>query len=264
MSATITETTLDAAQPADAAPAREGAGVLVLVDQLLRDRAGLLARIEAGVDLVGVARAMIVTIIACAAVFGAALGLNRGGAQIAFAAIKLPLVILLTAGLCAPAVTALRHVVEGHSSIRRDLALVLSSLALGSLVIAALAPVVMLAVSWGAGYHALILLAVGCCAVGGAVGLSLFVSGTKGIAAGSRVLIMATALVLVGLVGSQMTWTLRPYLVRPRTEHVPFLRQVEGGFLDSVSTSSWSAAGVYRERAVQAEPDDWSEGRVAP
>lgn len=259
MSASIPETTL---APAPAQPATSGA--LVLVDQLLRDRAGLLARIEAEADLVGVARAMIVTIIACAAVFGAALGLYRGGAQIAFAAVKLPLVILLTAGLCTPALTALRHAVEGHSSLRRDLALVLSSLALGSLVIAALAPVIMLAVSWGARYHALILLTVSCCAVGGAVGLSLFVSGTRGLARGARVLITAAALVLVGLVGSQMTWTLRPYLVRPRTEDVPFLRQVEGSFLDAVSASSRSAAGIYREREALAEPKAWGEGRVAP
>jgi hypothetical protein len=209
------------------------------------------------------ARAMIVTIVASAAVFGAALGMYRGGVQIAFAALKLPLVILLTAGLCAPALSALRHVVEGRTEVRRDLALVLASLALGSLVIAALAPVIMLAVSWGVGYHALILLTVVCCAIGGAVGLSLFVSGTREIARGSRLLISAVLLVLVGLVGSQMTWTLRPYLVRPRTEDVPFLRHIEGGFLDAVATSSSSALGVYSRSEAPLGPGPTRE-EVSP
>ena len=231
-------------------PAGIASGTMVLIDQLLRDRRGLRARIEAGEGLDQVARAMICTIIVAAMVFGAALGLFRGGVQIVFAALKMPLVILLTAALTTPALSALRVVVDGHAQFRRDLALVLSSLALGSLVLAALAPIVMLAVSWHADYHALILVTVGCCAIGGAVGLSFFIAGTRDLAAGSRVLIVSLVLVVVALVGAQMSWTLRPYLVRPRTEEVVFVRSLEGSFIDAVNTSTWSAMGVYaREKA---------------
>ncbi|MEO5731177.1 MAG: hypothetical protein ABI134_01385, partial [Byssovorax sp.] len=61
---------------------------------------------------------------------------------------------------------------------------------------------------------------------------------------------------------------LRPYLVRPRTENVPFLRAREGGFADSLRRSSRSAAGVYdnveSERAPgsAAEMRDSMEGEV--
>lgn len=223
-------------------------GALAVIDQLLRDRRGLLDRIESENDLVGIARAMILTIIVSAAVFGASLGLHCGGIQVVYALIKLPLVILLTAALATPALSALRSVVEGHTQVRRDIALVLSSLALGSLVIAALAPIIMLAVGWDVDYHTLILLTVGCCAVGGLVGLSLFISGTRETALSSRVLILSVALLVVGLVGAQMTWTMRPYLVRPQhveIGNVPFLRSLEGSFLDSVNTSSKSAMGIY-------------------
>lgn len=227
---------------------RAGVGTLALIDQLLRDRRGLLDRIEADHDLAGVARAMILTIIVSAAVFGASLGLHCGGLQVVYALIKLPLVILLTAALATPALSALRSVVEGHTQIRRDIALVLSSLALGSLVIAALAPIVMLAVGWNVSYHTLILLTVGCCAVGGLVGLSLFISGTRETVLSSRVLILSVVLLVVGLVGAQMTWTMRPYLVRPQhvaMGEIPFLRSLEGSFLDSVNTSTRSAMGIY-------------------
>jgi hypothetical protein len=138
--------------------------------------------------------------------------------------------------------------VEGHTHIRRDFALVLSSLALGSLVIAALAPIIMLAVGWHVDYHTLILLTVGCCAIGGLVGLSLFISGTRETPFTSRVLILSVVLLVFGLVGAQMSWTLRPYLVRPQhvaTRSIPFVRSLEGSFLDSVSTSSRSAMGIY-------------------
>jgi hypothetical protein len=52
-------------------------------------------------------------------------------------------------------------------------------------------------------------------------------------------------LMVFSLVGSQMSWTLRPFLVRPRTPSAPFVRQLESNFLDSVATSLNSARGVY-------------------
>jgi hypothetical protein len=240
--------------PVTAAPPRADAGVaaklapaagFAAIDQLLRDREALLDRIERGRDLRGLARTMLLSILVSAGVFGAALGLYRGGAQVAFAALKLPLAILLTAALVAPATSALRRVVEGATSMRRDVALVLASLALGSLVIAALAPVVTLAVCWGAFYHTVVVLAVACCAAGGAVGLSFFVRGTRTMARGGRAVVVGTTLLLVALVGAQMAWTARPWIVRPRTPDVPIVRRLEGGFLDAVVTASASAVGVY-------------------
>ena len=56
---------------------------------------------------------------------------------------------------------------------------------------------------------------------------------------------MGVGLVFAG-VGSQMSWTLRPFLVRPRTVQAPFLRDLEGSFLDSVGRSLDSAQGRFR------------------
>jgi len=256
MSAAATEAS--AARPGPS----EGDGTLATVDQLLRDRHGLLDRIAAADDLTELARTMIVTIAVCAAVFGASLGIYRGGLQILFAAVKMPLVILLTAAICTPALSALRRVATGAASLRKDLALVLSSLALGSLVLAALAPVVTLAASWSFSYHSLVLLAVGCCVIAGTVGLALFFTGTRAMTWGSRVVVAGTALLVVATVGIQMTWTFRPYVLRPRTENVPFIRAVEGSFVDSVSTSYDSARGVYHRSAAplpgQELAEDWA------
>jgi hypothetical protein len=222
--------------------ALEDEGPLVVIDQLLRDRRRFLARIEDARDLTMVARTLIITIAVSSGIFGAALGAYREGAQILFAAIKLPLVVLLTAGIAAPAVSAARRAIQGGSHVQRDAILVLSSLALGSLIIAALVPIVLLAEFFHASYHAMIMLAVVCCAVGGAMGLAMFV---RGIGDDARWMISAVSLAVFALVGTQMSWTFRPYLVRPRSEAVPFVRAVEGSFLDAVWTTKDSIAGIY-------------------
>ena len=147
------------------------------VDQLLRDRSAFLDRIEDRSEQLIVARAMIATIIAGTAVFGASMGTFRmngpyaSSLQVLFGAVKLPLIVLLTASVAAPAVSALSRALRGQSDLRRDFTLVLSSLALVAMILAAVAPVVLLMVLGGASYHLMILAVVGCCAVAGAFGV---------------------------------------------------------------------------------------------
>jgi len=222
---------------------------LVAVDLLLRYSGAILARIRDGNDLAGLARTMIVTIFAGGAVFGACLGAYRGGVQVLYAAVKLPLVVLLTAAICAPALSAINAGLCRTASMRRDLALVLAALARGSLVLAALAPVLLLAVSVHASYHVLVLLTVACCAVGGLVGLTLLVRGLAGERRAGGAACLALLCVFI-MVGAQMSWTLRPYLVRPRTPAAPFVRGVESSFLEAVATSLDSARGIYHRESA--------------
>ena len=219
---------------------------LATLDRLLREPAETLSRIDRGENATAFARAMIATIASTAAVAGAAMGANRPGLQVLFAAVKLPLDVLLTAAICAPALTAVNAALDRRADARRDLALVLASLALGTTVLAALSPVILLAVLFDAGYHWLALVVVGCCAVAGAVGVSFLV---RGIARerGGRVPVALALLAVYGLVGSQMTWTLRPWLLRPRTPGVPFVRSLEGSLWESVRESLRSVQGIYRE-----------------
>ena len=224
---------------------------LSTIDALLRDRGAILRRIHDGNDLAGLARAMILTVGASAAAFGAAMGAFRGGEQVAYAAIKLPLVVLLTAAVCAPALTAINAALDRRADARRDLARVLVALALGSLVLSAQAPLVLLAVTLGAGYHTIALLVVTCCMVSGLAGVSLLVAGLHE-ERPRAAWVSVTLLVLFSLVGSQMSWTLRPWVLRPRTEGIPFVRALEGSLLESIITASDSARGIYRSDSVES------------
>jgi hypothetical protein len=51
--------------------------------------------------------------------------------------------------------------------------------------------------------------------------------------------------VVFALVGGQLAWALRPYLVRPRATDVVFVRDVEGSLADAIATSFASARGIF-------------------
>jgi hypothetical protein len=116
-----------------------------LIDLLLRDRRAMLARLHGDADLAAILRTMIATIAVAMAIVGAALGSYRGGVQIAYAAIKLPIVLLGTAALSAPALSAIGAALGRPSRLAADLALVMAALAFGALLLAACTPLILLA-----------------------------------------------------------------------------------------------------------------------
>ena len=218
---------------------------LAAIDRLLRDRDAVLARVRDDIDLLDLARVMLLTIAVSSAVFGAALGTYRGGIQILYAALKFPLLMLITAAICAPSLTAFNAALDRPSSLRRDLALVLVSLAMGGLLLVAQAPLILLASSLHFAYHSVILLTFGCCAITGLGSLVTLSRGMRATFEHRRHSAVFTLLMVFCVVGAQLAWTLRPYVVRPRTPDVPFVRNIEGSLLEAVSGSLDSARGIY-------------------
>lgn len=217
------------------------------VERLMRDRAGLLADIAASRDLAAIGRTMIATIAVGGAVFGAAIGVYRGGVQIGYAAIKLPLVLVLTAALATPALAAFNLALDRPARLARDLALALAALGLGALALAALAPVILVARAVDASYHQTALLVVGCCGIAGLAALAMLVRGLRFQTPTGAMTAAALLCAVTIVVGAQLAWTLRPYLVRPRTEDVPFVRDIEGSLTNSIYHTYRSVRGEYDE-----------------
>jgi hypothetical protein len=231
----------------DVAPVRGGA--LGQIDHLLRDRDAMIARIRAGVDLVPTMRTMVATIAVAMAIVGAALGSYRGGVQIGYAAVKLPLVLLGTAALSAPALSAIGAALGRRPRVAVDLALVMTALAYGALLLVATTPLILLARSMDLDYHRAILCVVVLFATAGIASLRVIV---RALAVESAVGWRASVFglcVVFGLVGGQLAWALRPYLVRPRADDVVFVHPVnarEGSLFDAILTAAASARGEYR------------------
>jgi hypothetical protein len=218
---------------------------LATIDQLLRDRDGILARIRDDIQLVSLARVMLIAIVVSSAIFGAAIGTYRGGVQILYAAIKFPLLMVLTAAICAPSLSAFNAALDRPTSLRRDLALVLVSLALGGLLLVAQAPLLLLASSLEFSYHTVILMTFACCALAGLGSLMTLGRGVRAIFEARHKSAVFALLCVFCVVGAQLAWTLRPYVVRPRTPEVPFVRNIEGSLVEAVGTSFDSARGIY-------------------
>lgn len=221
-------------------------GTLDVLDELLRHRRRILRRIERSEDLVLIARSMLICILVTMSVVGMGLGFFRGGIQILYAAIKVPVVVVLTVSICAPCFTAIKRAMDQPHDIARDFALVLSTMALGSMVIAALSPLLVMVIFYKLPYHQLFLFVALLATIGGAMGYLFFFEGIKRTITRGHRLICITVLFVMAMVGAQMSWVLRPYLVRPASTEVPFVRNIEGGLINAILQSSQSARGIYR------------------
>lgn len=228
-------------------------GGLEGVDQLLRRPAWFVEAATRSTAPATLVRSLLLTVLAGAGLFGASMGLFRPGPQILSSAVKLPLVLLFTAALTAPAYAATRWAQGAKLDLRQDILLFLSTLGLTSLVLAALAPVVLLGVLSGLAYHGTILTVVACSAVAGLVGIGAFVRAARRLDGSTRLAALVAAGVFA-VVGMQMAWTLRPFVARPRAAF-ELVRAPEGSFVDSVSTSARSAQGDYSREAAPLPGD---------
>ena len=229
------------------------------IDLLLRDREVMLARIRTGTNITPILKTMVATIAVAMAIVGAALGSYRGGEQIAFAAIKLPLVLLGTAALSAPVLTAIGTALGRRSRLANDLALVMTALAFGALLLVACTPLILLGRAIDLTYHQMILTTVMLFAIAGIAALhmiirALSIEHMRDATPGWRSAVFGLCIVFV-TVGGQLSWALRPYLLRPRTQDIPFVREKEGSLFDAVTGAFQSARGLYtREEAPLPEP----------
>ncbi|WP_437979700.1 hypothetical protein [Sorangium sp. So ce117] len=233
-----------------------------VVSRLLRAPAEVAASCREDRDIRAIALASLGAIALGSAVFGGVVGSFRGREQIVYAAIKVPLAMLITLALSAPALHAFSAVLGRPWPMRSVIALALASAARSSLVLLAFAPVLWLAIDVGLGYHASSVAAWLAYAVAGLAAVGVLV---RGIGAGRGRWLTAVAFMAVFFaVGGQAAWILRPYLGRPSEKAVPFLRASEGSFSDALFRSFRSARGIYDDDGHPPDPDDYPHGYPYP
>jgi hypothetical protein len=201
---------------------------LALLGRLLRHPEQVANDCREDRDLARVAKSALAAIAFGATLFGAAVGSWRGGHQVFFAAIKLPLVTLGTLAVCVPAFHAIAAAFGRYWSLRSAVALMLAACARLSLVLLAAAPVVWLTIDLGASYYGVKLLASLAYALAGLAALALVLRGLgEGPGRGGAT---ATFVAVFLVVGGQTAWILRPYLGTPGHQEITFFtREHEGG-----------------------------------
>jgi hypothetical protein len=183
--------------------------------------------------------ATILSILVGAGLFGMALATSRGGLQLLYSSIKMPIVCLVTLVFVTPALAAIADVLHRTLTLANAAVLMLTAAARASLILLALAPIVWLAFDHGLSYHRGIIVACFCYGIAGLEALRI-IKLALGNTPRSFAIIGVFSLVLLPA-GAQTAWLLRPYLGRPSQTAVPFLRCKEGSFNQSVSRSLTSS-----------------------
>lgn len=227
------------------------------ITELLRSPRAVASRIREGRELRPLATASILSIMIGSATYGGVVGSYRGGLQIAFAALKFPMVAVLTLALVAPALVGLAAALDRRVALAQTSALALAATARASLVLLAIAPALALAMGMSVGYQTSALLA----AIGfGLAGLAGLVMLWHGIGdGGGRATLAALTVGVYLLVSGQAAWALRPWLVRPSSDIV-FVRPPGEALVEELPRTARSAAGDYdaersRERAHERAAD---------
>jgi hypothetical protein len=171
------------------------------------------------------------------------LGSTHSFWQTISSAIKLPLLFLITLLICAPALYIFSKLFNLRLQLSQSITLVLAAIAATSIVLISFSSVVIFFVMTAPGRYQLFkLVNVLCFMIAAGVGASYLGQGIR-LAWATRSgtdkpqrLVFYLWLSIYMLVGSQMAWTLRPFVGYPNAPFETF-RQVGGNFYDNIFAS---------------------------
>lgn len=219
--------------------------LLTLTSAVLRDPIAVVDAHSSSLDLGWLAPRLLAISGAGAVLFGAVVGSYRGGEQVLYAAIKLPLLLWLPPLLALPAIHAGWRACEVDVSYRRLAMAALAGMARAGVLASALAPVLWLPFSVETDYHLSVLMFAGCLVLAGLPGLTAI---ARAIPAGGHHRWLATigSLTVVGLLLMQSGWLLRPFVARPTTA-VALFRPVESDVFSSLGNTTAASLGLYQD-----------------
>lgn len=199
---------------------------------LLRDRELLFEKIAAEDGLDAQIRYFALYALMFSAVYGVFLGCHAGGLQILAGAFKIPLLLFGTLCLCLPALYMFNVLLGSKLSFRQTLVMLLIATYLMSALLAALAPILFFFIMTTSDRLFITLLAVITCSTGGGFAIDLLLKGMRYVTVKhgypSSIRIVKIWALIYAIVGSQLSWGLRP-LIGESGQFV-FFRAVEGNF----------------------------------
>ncbi len=176
-----------------------------------------------------------------AGLFGVAVGSYHDTLQAAYAAMKLPILLILPPLLTLPVLHAVATACDAQVGYRRLALACLAGMARTGIIAAASAPMLWLPYSLGISYHLAVLLFAGSLALCGLPGLAVI---ARAIPASGHFRFLAGAgiVAILGLTMAQTGWLLRPFVLRASAPAALF-RPVESDFASAVTATGVNAAG---------------------
>ena len=248
--------TSSAVRPAE--DSQQQPGFLGYVDGILRHRESYFTSIFDNKD---VPRQMflLLTIILCLSGFhGFIMGTSSGFPQMLSSAVKVPLLYLFTLVVCYPVLYVVNVIMGSRLGFSQTLALILLALAMNAILLASCAPIVLFFRITGARYDFMKLLQVLIFAFSGVWAMLALWRGllamceTSNLYPRQAVRILQIWIIVFAFVGSQMAWSLRPFVGSPSLEFELFRKGQKGNFYEAVATSVFKLLeGGDRKEAKQ-------------
>lgn len=219
--------------------------------RLLRDRRTFLEEVRSEIKLESKIGSLLIASTFFFAVYGGILGSYGGGLQILSSAIKLPALYLLTLLICVPTLYFFDILFGSQLSFKQYVTMALTAVAVISVLLFSFAPVILFFLISVREYDFFLLLNVLVMAITGCVGVRLFykgmvdMAGPDGFDQKLRLKLLQGWVLLYGLVGSQLGWTLRPFVGSDGQNFQIFRPEVEGNFYSQVFRTLGSMFGLY-------------------
>ncbi|MDJ1182048.1 hypothetical protein [Roseofilum casamattae] len=206
-----------------------------VVMDLLRERELFLHDICEGVKLKPKITGLLISSSIFFAAYGLILGAYSSWYQALISALKLPALYLLTMVICFPTLYFFNIMFGSRRSFEQYLCLLMTSMAVISVLLFGFAPVSLFFLLSTKNYHFFLLLNVVILGISGGLGVQFFYQGMQRLTASDmegkeiRHRILLAWLSLYAFVGSQLAWTLRPFFGSPGKPFELF-RDLESNF----------------------------------
>lgn len=188
----------------------------------------------------GFARFLALTVAVLYAVYGLSMGLFHSPFSALVSALKLPLLFLLSLGVCLPALYALNCVYGGRLSLVTCLRLLLLAISANAAALASYAPFSLFftLTTSSRGYPFIVMMHVVVFAVSGLLSLAaiavLFRSTAAALGRPFRPLFLSGWSLLYIFVGTQMSWVLKPWVGNPDQDYAIIRLPLGGTFIEAV------------------------------
>lgn len=212
-----------------------------IIERILRNRNGFFNEIREGIELPAKMRAMLISSIAFFALYGAVMGSTHSLAQTLSSAVKLPILFLATLFVCVPSLYFFGLLIGSNQSMSQSLAVILTAITVTSVLLLSCAPIILFFVLTTDQYQFFKLLNVAIFTVSGLMGIVFLYQGMKVVSGADsgttgRKWLLIFWMFVYAFVGSQMAWTIRPFIGAPNTTFELF-RQLGGNFYTNILQS---------------------------
>jgi hypothetical protein len=222
---------------------------LAVIETILRNRRQFFTEIREGVNLSAKVRAMLISSFLFLALYGAVMGSTHSLWQTLSSAVKLPILFLATLMICSPSLYFFNLLFGSRQSLTQNVALTLTAITVTAVLLLSFAPIVLFFLLTTSQYQFFKLLNVGVFAISGVIGMVFLSQGMHIVSADSeegakaRVTVLRLWILVYAFVGSQMAWTLRPYIGFPGASF-ELIRQLGGNFYTDIFASIGEFLGL--------------------